>query len=234
MRLGRPGATQPGTLWVVATPIGNLQDLSPRACETLRAVELVACEDTRRTQKLLAHAEIRTPLISYHEHNERTRAEELVARVQAGARVAVVSDAGTPAVSDPGYRLIRAAIAAGIRVEWIPGPSAMLGALVLAGLPTDQFTFVGFLPVKPGTRMQRLVQLGREGRTVVAFESPHRLTKTLTAIREAWGNVAMAVCRELTKLHEEVRRGPVEELLSHYTAHPPRGEITLVMHPHPP
>lgn len=220
-----------GRLWLVATPLGNLGDLSLRAIETLRAAELIACEDTRRTQVLLQHHDIRAPLISYHEHNERARAAELVQRLREGARVALVSDAGTPAVSDPGYRLIRAAIEAGVALEWIPGPSAVIGALVLAGLPLDQFTFAGFLPVKTGQRVQRLTRLQQEGRTVIAFEAPQRLTKSLAAIRETWGNVPVAVCRELTKLHEEVRRGTADELLAHYADHPPRGEITLVFHP---
>ena len=223
------GAT--GRLVLVATPIGNLQDLSPRAVEALRAADVIACEDTRHTQILLHAHQMRKPLISYHEHNERTRAVELAAQMQTGAIVALVSDAGTPAISDPGYRLIRAAIDAGVRVEWMPGPSAVLGALILSGLPLDQFTFVGFLPVKPGQRRNRLEQLRQERRTIVAFEAPQRLTKSLAAIREVYGDVMMAVCRELTKLHEDIRRGPVEELLAHYAAHPPRGEITLVFHP---
>ncbi len=218
---------------LVATPIGHLQDLSSRAIETLQQADLIACEDTRHTQPLLARHQIHKPLVSYHEHNERARAVELVQRLQAGSSIALVSDAGTPAISDPGYRLIRAAIAAGIPIEWIPGPSAVLGALVLSGLPTDQFTFVGFLPAKAGQRATRLAQLRQEGRTVVAFESPHRLLASLQAMREILGNVRLAVCRELTKLHEEVRRGTVEELVAHYTAHPSRGEITVVFHPAP-
>jgi len=220
-----------GRLSLVATPVGHLDDLSARALHVLRSADLIACEDTRHTQTLMRHYQLRASLVSYHEQNERRRAAELVQRVQGGAHVVLVSDAGTPLISDPGYHVMQAAIAAGVPVEWIPGPSAMVGALVLSGLPTDQFTFVGFLPVKAGARRQRLEQLQREGRTVVAFESPHRLLKSLTALREVFGNVHMAVCRELTKLHEEVRRSAVEELIAHYTQHPPRGEITLVFHP---
>ena len=220
-----------GRLFLVATPLGHLSDVSLRAVETLRAVDVIACEDTRRTQILLRHHQVRKPLVSYHEHNERARAAELVQQLKAGTTIALVSDAGTPLVSDPGYRLVRAAIEADLAVEWIPGPSAVIGALALSGLPPDQFTVVGFLPLKAGQRAQRLAQLRQEGRTVVAFEAPQRLTNSLTAIRDTCGNIAVAVCRELTKLHEEVRRGTAEELLAHYTAHPPRGEITLVFHP---
>ena len=220
-----------GRLFLVATPIGHLSDLSSRAVETLRAADLIACEDTRRTQTLLRHYAIHAPLVSYHDYNERARAAALVDRLRAGARIALVSDAGTPVIADPGYRIVRAAIEADLPIEWIPGPCAVIGALVLSGLPPDQFTFVGFLPVKPGQRAQRLAQLRQEGRTVVAFEAPQRLTKSLAAIRDTCGAVDIAVCRELTKLHEEARRGTADELLAHYAAHPPRGEITLVFHP---
>lgn len=217
-----------GTLFVVATPIGNLSDVALRALETLKRVDLIACEDTRQTQKLLTRYEIRKPLVSLHDHNERQRAPGLIERLKSGTSVALICDGGTPLVSDPGWWLLHSAIDAQIPVSWIPGPTALIGALVLSGLPTDRFVFEGFLPQKAGARRKRLEALRGETRTVVLYESPHRLLKTLATIEEIVGDVPMSVSRELTKLFEETQRGTVSELLAHFSAHPPKGEIVLV------
>ncbi|HEX9779689.1 MAG TPA: 16S rRNA (cytidine(1402)-2'-O)-methyltransferase [bacterium] len=217
-----------GTLAVVSTPIGNLSDMTFRGVETLKAASRIACEDTRQTAKLLARYGIRARTVSLHEHNERARAPELLEALEGGDTVALVSDGGTPLISDPGWRLVRGAIERGIAVTWIPGPSALIGALVLSGLPTDRFTFEGFLPVKPGARRRRLETLAREGRTVVLFESPHRLCRLLGELREAAGDVQAACARELSKQFEEVRRGPVSELEAHFARVTPRGEFVVV------
>ena len=218
------------TLFVVGTPIGNLQDITLRALETLKTVDMIACEDTRQTSKLLQHYEIRKPLISLYDHNERQRTPELLKRLQAGESIALVSDGGTPLISDPGWRLVHDAIEADIPVTWIPGPTALIGGLVLSGLPTDRFVFEGFLPVKPGERRRRLEALKAEVRTVILYESPHRLLKTLHAMHEVLGEVAVSCARELTKKFEEVFRGPVSEAASHFEQHPPRGEFVLAFH----
>jgi len=216
-----------GTLFVVATPIGNLEDLSPRAARILGAVSLVAAEDTRHTARLLQRHGIRTSTISFHEHNERERVGRLIARLLAGDQVALVSDAGTPAISDPGFRLVRAAIDAGVRVEAIPGPSAMVSALVVSGLPTDRFIFEGFAPPRQSARIAWLRALAGERRTIVFYEAPHRLRATLEDIRTELGQRRVAVARELTKLHEQVVRGPVSEVLD---ALPEvKGEVTVVL-----
>jgi 16S rRNA (cytidine1402-2'-O)-methyltransferase len=219
----------PGALVVVATPIGNLGDLPPRAAEELRGADLVVAEDTRRTGRLLAHVEARTPQLSYHEHNERERADEVVARIRAGERVVLVSDAGTPSVSDPGYRLVAACAGAGLRVEAVPGPSAALHALVVSGLPTDRFTFEGFLPRRGAARRARLDALAHEPRTMLLFVSPHRAAADLLDLAEALGpDRPAALGRELTKLHEEVLRGSLTELAAQ-AAERIRGEVTLVI-----
>ena len=221
--------SETGTLVVVSTPIGNLGDLSPRAADALRDADLVIAEDTRRTGRLLQHVGATTPQLSYHEHNERERAEEVLARLQAGERVVLVSDAGTPAVSDPGYRLVEACAAAGVRVEAVPGPSAALHALVVSGLPTDRFTFEGFLPRKGAPRRHRLEELGREPRTMVLFVSPHRADADLRDLAGACGaDRPAALGRELTKLHEEVLRGTLAELTER-VGEGVRGELTLVV-----
>jgi 16S rRNA (cytidine1402-2'-O)-methyltransferase len=221
--------TGPAALVVVATPIGNLGDLSPRAAETLRTVDLVLAEDTRRTGKLLRHIGSDVPQRSLHEHNERERVDEVLARLAAGERLALVSDAGTPAVSDPGYRLLAACAAAGARIEVIPGPSAALTALVASGLPTDRVVFEGFLPRKGAARRERLAELATERRTVVLFVSPHRVDDDLRDLATALGeDRPAALARELTKLHEEVRRGPLGELRDG-VADGVRGEVTLVV-----
>lgn len=220
-----------GTLYVVATPIGNLNDITLRAIETLKSVDVIACEDTRQTANLLHRYEIRKPLVSLHDHNERQRTPELLDRLKAGASVALVSDGGTPLISDPGWWLVRQAISEGIPVSDIPGPTALIGALVLSGLPTDRFVFEGFLPAKPGARRKRLEALKDEPRTVVLYESPHRLLKMLRDITELFGDIPVAVSRELTKMFEDVQRGTASEVAAHVEAHPPRGECVVVFHP---
>ena len=217
-----------GTLYLVGTPIGNLEDISLRALRVLREVPLIAAEDTRVTGRLLARHEIDTPLVSYHEHSKLKKLESLLAHLQS-ADLALVSDAGMPGLSDPGYELIRAAIEQGVPVVPIPGPSAVINALVVSGLPTDGFVYLGFLPRRAAARRQLLEEIRDEQRTLVAFEAPHRLTDTLQDIERCLGERPLAVARELTKLHEEVRRGKPDELLRHFAEHPPRGEITLVI-----
>jgi 16S rRNA (cytidine1402-2'-O)-methyltransferase len=216
-----------GRLVVCPTPIGNLEDITLRVLAALREADLVACEDTRRTRILLDRYGVGGELVSYHEHNERSRAGELVTRMQAGAVVALVSDAGMPLVSDPGYVLVQACVAAGLGVEVLPGPSAALSALVASALPADRWRFLGFLPRKRG-ELQRV--LG-ETETLVAFESPRRLAATLELLAEKQPARAVAVCRELTKVHEEVVRGTAAELAARYRDEPPRGEIVLVVGP---
>jgi 16S rRNA (cytidine1402-2'-O)-methyltransferase len=216
-------------LYLVATPIGNLEDISLRALRILREVALIAAEDTRHTRKLLAHHAIHTRLVSLHEHNERARTAELIARLLAGDAVALVSDAGTPALSDPGAGLISAAVETGVRVIPVPGPSAFLPALVVSGLPTVPVTFLGFLPTASGDRKRALESAQTLEHTVVLYEAPHRILATLRALEEAWGNRRVAVARELTKVHEEVFRGRLSEAIQHFTRNRPRGEFTLVV-----
>lgn len=218
-----------GRLYVVATPIGNLADITLRALRVLSDVEVIAAEDTRTTRKLLAHHGITTPLVSYHEHNEVVRTPELLARLVAGESVAVVSEAGTPSISDPGYRLVEASIDAGVAVEPIPGASAVLAALVVSGLPTDSFVFEGFLPRRGGERRRRLEALAGERRTLVVFESPHRVDSSLGDMLAVLGDRRAALCRELTKLHEEVRRAPLSELLASVERSPVKGELVIVV-----
>jgi len=219
--------TAAGILFVVATPIGNLEDLSLRAARVLREADLIAAEDTRHTAKLLHHYDIRRPTASLHEHNEQEKVPALVDRLRGGARIALVTDAGTPSVSDPGYRLVRAAIDAGIRVEAIPGPSAVLAALVSSGLPTDSFVFAGFPPPKSAARRAWFEALRDEPRTLVFFEAPHRIRETLAAAIETLGDREAALGRELTKLHEEVLRGSLSAVLDRLGE--PRGEFTVVV-----
>lgn len=218
-----------GVLYLVATPIGNLEDITLRALRLLREVAVVAAEDTRRTRALLSHFKVPARVMSLHEHNERARAPELIARLLAGESVALVSDAGTPGLSDPGIQLVRQAAEAGIPVVAVPGASAFVTALVASGLPTAPVTFLGFLPTAP-TERQRVLDAHRlVPHTLVFYEAPHRLLKTLAAIKEAWGDRRIAVARELTKLHEEVFRGTLSEAIQRFTARPPRGEFTLVI-----
>jgi 16S rRNA (cytidine1402-2'-O)-methyltransferase len=221
-----------GRLEVVATPIGNLGDLTPRAHEALKTADLIAAEDTRRTAALLAALGIARPLISLHEHNESSRIESLLRELQAGKIVALVSDAGTPLLSDPGYELVRAAAAAGIEIRTLPGACALTAALSIAGLPTDRFVFEGFLPARAGERRAALAQLANESRTLVLFESPHRIVATLADLALVFGAQRRAVlARELTKVHETVYRGSLAELAAAAAAEPnmARGEITLLI-----
>ena len=219
------------TLFIVSTPIGNLQDITLRALETLKSVDVIACEDTRHTGKLLAHFEIKKALVGLHDHNERSKTPELINRLQGGESIALVSDGGTPLISDPGWRLAHDARAAGVAVTWIPGAAALLGALVLSGLPVDKFVFEGFLPPKSAARQRRLSFLKQEARTVILYESPHRLMKTLADIRDILGDIEIACARELTKLFEEVRKEKVTQMLAHFKIHPPRGEFVIVLPP---
>jgi 16S rRNA (cytidine1402-2'-O)-methyltransferase len=218
-----------GSLSVVATPIGNLADLSVRAADVLRAADLVLAEDTRHTGRLLAHVGSSSPQRSLHEHNERARVDEIVARISAGEHVALVTDAGTPLVSDPGLVLVRACIAAGVPVVPVPGPSAVMAALVASGLASDRVAFDGFLPRRGRARTERLAELALEPRTFVLFLSPHRTAEDLADLADACGEAReAALCRELTKLHEEVRRGPLG-VLRDAVADGVRGEVTLVV-----
>jgi 16S rRNA (cytidine1402-2'-O)-methyltransferase len=219
--------TAAGTLFLVATPIGNLEDISLRALRVLREADLVAAEDTRHSSKLLHHYDIRRPTTSLHEHNEFEKVPVLVEQLRRGARIALVTDAGTPSVSDPGYRFVRAAIDAGIRVEAIPGPSAVLAALVSSGLPTDAFVFAGFPPPKAAARAAWLEAFRTEGRTVVFFEAPHRIRETLADARRVLGDREIVLGRELTKVHEELVRGPISSILGRLGE--PRGEFTVVL-----
>ncbi len=214
-----------GRLVVCPTPIGNLEDVTLRVLEALAEADVVACEDTRHTKVLLDRHGISARLVSFHEHNERARADELAARIQRGEMVALVSDAGTPLVSDPGFALVRACLADGLPVEVLPGPSSVLCSLIASGLPADRWRFVGFLPRARG-ELQRL--LAETAETLVAFESPRRLPATLAVLAADDPGRPVAVCRELTKLHEEVRRGSAAELAEHYATHAPRGEVVLV------
>ena len=218
-----------GTLYLVGTPIGNLGDVTDRARETLANADLVAAEDTRRTLRLLRAFGIEATLVSLFEGNERARTRELVDALGSGADVALVSDAGMPSVSDPGFRLVRACIDAGIDVRVVPGPSAALAALVVSGLPTARFAFEGFLPRKAGERRERLRALRDDPRTLVVFESPRRVVALLHQVLEELGDRRVALVRELTKLHEEVLRGTVSEALRRVAETPPRGEIVVVL-----
>ena len=217
-----------GTLYVVGTPIGNLEDISLRALRILREAALIAAEDTRQTRKLLTRYEITTPLTSYYEHNKLAKLDYILTTLEE-KDVALVSEAGMPGISDPGYELIKAAIACGIPVVPVPGPSALVTALAISGLPTDSFVYLGFLPRRQGERRRFLGSLAGERRTLVAFEAPHRLRKSLTDLADVLGDRQSAVARELTKVHEEVWRGSLSQALEHFERTPPRGEFTLVI-----
>jgi 16S rRNA (cytidine1402-2'-O)-methyltransferase len=219
-----------GKLVLCGTPIGNLEDLSPRAVRALESADIIACEDTRRTRKLLSHFGIRArELVVYHEGNERQKAKDLARRIERGVTVVLVSDAGMPGLSDPGYLLVTACIEAGIDVEVIPGPSAAISALAVSGLPPARFAFEGFLPRKQGDRRRRLHELAHETRTIVFYESPHRIEACLSDLLECMGDRPACLARELTKLHEEVRRGPLSMLLDSVREEPVRGEIVVVV-----
>lgn len=216
-------------LYVVATPIGNLGDITLRAIEVLKTVDVVAAEDTRHSGILLKHLGIKKPFVSYHEHNEATRTPELVEGLARGENVALITDAGTPGVSDPGFRLIRECIKREVPFTIIPGPSSILTALVGSGFSTDKFSFAGFLPVKSGQRERELRAAAERDETTIFFESPYRLIKTLVACTEVMPDRQLCVARELTKKFEEFRRGTAADLLAHYQAHPPKGEIVFVI-----
>jgi 16S rRNA (cytidine1402-2'-O)-methyltransferase len=218
-----------GTLYIVATPIGNLEDITLRALRVLREADLIAAEDTRHTQILLNHHGIRTPLTSYHEHNEKTKARQLVQRLERGENIALVSDAGTPGVSDPGFRLVTEAIAAGIRVAPVPGASAVIAAVSASGLPTDRFIFEGFLPARKKERRERLQDLRDETRTLVFYEAPHRLRESLGDISEVLGDRQIVLAREVSKVHEEFMRGRVSEVIRELPQRQIVGEITLLI-----
>ena len=217
-----------GTLYLVSTPIGNLGDLSVRAVEILKKSDLIACEDTRHSKLLLNHYGINRPLISYFDFSEKKKAPAILEKLKNGGSVSLISDAGTPGIADPGYRLVRGAIEAGIRVEAIPGASAILTALAVSGLPTDRFSFEGFFPVKAGARRKRLLELKDEERTIIFYESPHRLLKTLEAIRETLGDIPIVVARELTKKFEEVRRENVGQSIEHFSSKKILGEFVIL------
>jgi 16S rRNA (cytidine1402-2'-O)-methyltransferase len=216
-------------LYVVATPIGNLGDITLRALEVLKSVDLVAAEDTRHSGMLMKHFGIKKPFISYHEHNEAKRTAELVEHLAAGENVALITDAGTPGLSDPGLRLVRECIQRELLFTIIPGPSSILTALVGSGFSTEKFSFRGFLPVKTGQRERELRAAAESRETIIFFESPYRLTKTLAACIDVMPDRQLCIARELTKKFEEFRRGTARELLAHYEARPPKGEIVLVI-----
>jgi 16S rRNA (cytidine1402-2'-O)-methyltransferase len=219
-----------GTLYIVATPIGNLEDVTQRALRVLGEVDLVACEDTRRTRVLLNHFGIKAKTTSYHEHNERARAEELCELMTSGKNVALVSDAGTPLVSDPGFRIVQAAIEANIPVVPIPGATAFVAALAVSGLPADQFFFAGFLPARANARGKKLEELRTFAATLVFYEAPHRISATLKAALEVFGNRRAVVARELTKIHEELARGSLDDLGQRFAeAGSARGEMVLII-----
>ena len=220
-----------GCLYLVATPIGNLEDITLRAIRILKEVDLIACEDTRQTQKLLQHYGIQKELVSYHAHNELTRAPELVIELEQGAKAALVSDAGTPVISDPGHHLVTLCLRHHIPVVPIPGPSAFVAALAASGLPSEEFLFVGFLPPRTGARRKALDALKTESRTLVLYEAPHRLVETLADAADILGARPAVIAREVTKIHEEFLRGDLNELLESARKRAPRGEITLLIGP---
>jgi 16S rRNA (cytidine1402-2'-O)-methyltransferase len=229
-----PDAPLSPGLYVVATPIGNLEDITLRALRVLRTAELIACEDTRHTQKLLNHFEINTPTQSYHEHNEAARAQELAAKIEGGARIALVSDAGMPGVSDPGERVIRAALDRGLKVIVVPGPSALISALVASGLPTESFRFVGFLPPRSGERRTALEELRDARETLICYEAPHRIIDMLADLEHTFGKERrIALARELTKMHEEFLRGSIAEIARELRQREAvKGEITVIVEGH--
>lgn len=218
----------PGVLYLVSTPIGNLGDLTYRAVEILKQVDFIACEDTRHSQLLLSHYGIRKPLVSYFDHSEKKKAPAIIEKIKNGASGALISDAGTPGIADPGYRLVQSAIEEGIRIEPIPGASAVLSALSVSGLPTDRFIFEGFFPMKDGQKRKKLLELKNEERTVIFYESPHRILKTLEAISETLGDIQVVVARELTKKFEEVFRGKASAVLAHFKSKKILGEFVVL------
>lgn len=225
---------KPGTLYIVGTPIGNLEDITFRAVRILQTVDLIAAEDTRHTGKLLQHFQIKTPQLSYHDYNCNSRIPELLGQLGAGKAIALVTDAGTPGISDPGYELVKACVGAGISVVPIPGPSAVIAALIASGLATEQFVFAGFLPVKGQERQNRWESLQTEARTIILYEAPHRLRQTLQDLAVLGEERQIVLARELTKLHEEFWRGSIGDAIAHYNEREPQGEYTLVVAGIPP
>ena len=226
-----PAAATGGCLYLVGTPIGNLEDITLRALRILKEADQIACEDTRHTQKLLTHYDIHKPLVSYHEHNELTRAPELVVALEQGAKIALVSDAGMPLVSDPGHRLVALCLRHHIPVVPIPGPSALLASLSASGLPSEEFLFVGFLPARSGERRRALERLRIEDRTLILYEAPHRVAECVADALEILGDRPACLAREVTKLHEEFLRGKLSEIAASLEKRPARGEITLILGP---
>lgn len=218
-----------GTLYLCPTPIGNLEDITLRALKILKEVDYIAAEDTRVTVKLLNHYNIKTPLISYHEHNKKSQGHKLIALLKEGKDIALVTDAGTPGISDPGEDLVRDAIEAGINIVPLPGAVAAICALVASGLSTKQFVFEGFLPKKSQERTKRLLELASDERTIVFYEAPHRIAKTLKALKDTLGNRRAVIAREMTKIHEEFIRGPLEELIQRFEEIKPKGEMVIVV-----
>jgi len=219
-----------GILYIVSTPIGNLSDISLRAIETLQKVDLILAEDTRKTGTLLKSLKIKKNLLSFYEHNELARIPQVIDFLKRGQNLALVSDAGTPTISDPGFKLIREAITQGLKIESIPGASAALAALVVSGLPTDKFIFLGYLPKKQGKATKIIKQIADLDFTIILFESPKRLLKNLKLLKDLLGNKSIVVARELTKLHEEYLRGDIEDIIEHFKKNPIKGEITLIIH----
>lgn len=217
-----------GALYLVATPIGNLGDITLRALEVLKSVDLIACEDTRHSKILLDHHGIQKALISCFDHSEKKRAPELIAKIKGGMKVALISDAGTPGIADPGYRVLQEALRQDVRIETLPGPSAFLAALTLSGLPTDRFIFEGFFPVKEGQKKQKLEELKSEERTVIFYESPHRLLKTLKVMGDVLGGAPIVVVREISKKFEEIVRGSAAKVLEHFSDKKVRGEFVIL------
>jgi 16S rRNA (cytidine1402-2'-O)-methyltransferase len=218
-----------GKLYLVGTPIGNLSDISPRCAETLAEVDFIAAEDTRVSVKLLNHLGIKKPMVSYYQHNSIYSGEKIVGRILAGENCALVTDAGMPAVSDPGEELVKTCAGAGIEIIVVPGPCAAVSALAVSGLPTGRFTFEGFLAVGRKSRSERLAELKTEKRTMIFYEAPHKLKSTLADMLEAWGNRRIAICRELTKLYEETQRFTLAEAVSYYETVNPKGEIVIIV-----
>ncbi len=223
--------TSSGTLYIVATPIGNLEDMTFRAVRTLKEVDLIAAEDTRHSRKLLSHYGIATRMTPYHDHNEQLKTDYLIGLLHEGQSIALITDAGTPCIADPGYRIVQAAVAAGVRVVPIPGASALAAAVSAAGLPTDRFAFEGFLPPKQGKRLAKLAELKNECRLVIYYEAPHRLAATLADMRTTLGNRQAVIARELTKIHEEFRSGTLHELADFYCEQQVKGEIVILVAP---
>ena len=218
-----------GTLYLVSSPIGNLGDITQRAIETLKKVDLIASEDTRVTKKLLSHFDIKTLLESYHDHSSPKKREKLIRFLIEGKDIALISDAGTPLINDPGYKLVQESLDKGIEITALPGPCSVINALVLSGLPTDTFTFLGYLPMKDGKKRKLLQKFQEREQTLIFLESPYRVLKSLQVVREVFNKVHIAVCREMTKKFEEIFRGTAEEAIEHFSKKQPKGEFTIVI-----